>query len=578
MSATPRDTPSGGRLLLSPFGVLASGPLWVGGLIVNEPAAFLGPEAFVAVSVVSVVGYGAMALIMLIGHAALSRLTLPEWWELLIAVGVVVLAVEVRLVVMLTGFQLADLPNDVPTHLRAVSSALLALVAFGYAGFAVDAWRRYRDERDRLLLTVVRSEERVEAHGTVTDAIDSVLRSTVHGRLAEVRPVINRELDALLSALDRGGDGRDELLRLSRVTDTRWRQISGETWRRVTADLPRAGIREFAWAFSLTRPFSLPALLLGAAAMTFFVFGRSLNPTQSAASVAVWLMLSTVTAITANATVRHLPRRALPVVALAVIGLLSFPIWLVTFGIIDLGEPELIIRIGVINLHVVLVVLLAGSSRAIARDREAVLAALRRRRDRTSLQQLQAESRLVRAAQEVAATLHGHARLSFLGAAMRLESALASGDRNAARHRIDELRRTIGEAERAVHEIDEPVTARDLDELMASWGSVCDLVVHGTWAAVPADLLPSTKTVIVEGISDALRHGDCERIEITLVSTAEGVDIEMVNDGEPVRDRVRAGLGSALLDRLAPGRWSRRVDADGHTRLSVSLRLEHHQS
>jgi hypothetical protein len=224
-----------------------------------------------------------------------------------------------------------------------------------------------------------------------------------------------------------------------------------------------------------------------------------------------------------------------------------------------------------VNLQVVTMVIIAGVSPAIARNRDAVLASLRRRRDRTSVHQLQLESKLLSVAQQLAATLHGASRSAFMAEALRLEAALDRGDREAAIALVEDIRAAILDVE---HSVEVPVSAiqtTDIDELIDNWRSVCAIDVQGSWGVVPLSLLSSVHTVVVEGISDAMRHASCTQIAITVRGASTGVTVSLTNDGYTLELANPAGLGSALLDQLAPGAWSRERDLNGRTRLVVAL-------
>jgi signal transduction histidine kinase len=282
--------------------------------------------------------------------------------------------------------------------------------------------------------------------------------------------------------------------------------------------------------------------------------------------------LAVVVALGTQVVTRYYPGIAVTAVVSALLILLTFPVWLVSVGILSATDTETLIRVTVINVNVLAVVMLAGASPAMARNREAVLTALRRRRDKTSVHQLQVESQLLTVAQELAATLHGSSRSTFMAAALRLEAALDHGQTAVALDLVEDLRRTIFAAEDSLHDSRPAATAADLDTVIDNWRSVCAIAVDGSWHEVSPQLMPDLHTVVVEAISDAMRHGDCAHIAITVRPAAWSVDLIVTNDGLPMHAPGRAGLGTALLDRLAPGDWSRGVDADGRTRLTVTLK------
>jgi signal transduction histidine kinase len=240
-------------------------------------------------------------------------------------------------------------------------------------------------------------------------------------------------------------------------------------------------------------------------------------------------------------------------------------------GIIRPDQIELLARTTIVNLQVVTMVIVAGASPAVARNRDAVLASLRWRRDRISVHQLQLESRLLSVAQQLAATLHGASRSAFMAEALRLEAALDSGDRLAAIALVEQMRASILDVEQSINGPAPTIHPRDIDQLIDNWRSICVIDVQGSWGEVPLSLLASVHTVLVEGISDAMRHGSCAHIAITVTRAPGGVELSLTNDGRPLTDAPTAGLGTALLENLAPGEWSREIDQTGRTRLTVSL-------
>lgn len=562
---------TGIQWILSPISLLISAPPWIVGIVVNEPAAFLSLSAAVQVTAFGTIGYLVMAGVLVLADR-LPVVRRAKGLRGYITIGVVIIvAAELRLAVLLMGFQLTGLPDTVSFPIRVVGSAFLAVVTFGYFGLALSAWAQYRRERNRLLLAVSETIQRAEGHDAAVAAMTAVLRQTVQGRLADARLLIVGELDALASALARGADGRRELKNLHVMTDSRWREISNDVWKGAQPRQVNAGFREFLGAYARTRPYSFPAVLLGAATLTYFVFGRALSVEQAAASFVTWLGMATIVAVATNAVARHLPKLALAALLVSIAILVSFPYWLVLIGIVNGDQGELLVRTAIVNLQVVTMVIVAGASPAIARNRDAVLAALRRRRDRTSVHQLQLESRLLSVAQQLAATLHGASRSAFMAEALRLEAALDRGDRGAAIALVDEMRAAILDVEQAIDVPTPAIRAIDIDDLIDNWRSVCAIEVQGSWAEIPPSLLPMAHTVVVEGISDAMRHASCSQIVITARRTATGVTVSLTNDGHTLELATSSGLGTALLDQLAPGAWSRETDLNGRTRLVVAL-------
>jgi signal transduction histidine kinase len=153
--------------------------------------------------------------------------------------------------------------------------------------------------------------------------------------------------------------------------------------------------------------------------------------------------------------------------------------------------------------------------------------------------------------------------------ALRLEAALDRGDKQAAIEVVETLRAEMLEAEFSLERSIERIEPADIERVIDNWRSVCAIDVKGSWSAVPPGLLAAVHTVVVEGIVDAMRHAVCSHIAITIQPSGIGVELSITNDGKTSPHSATPGLGSALLDQLAPGSWSRETDEHGHTRLRV---------
>ena len=553
--------------MLSPLNTLITAPLWLLGIMANEPATFVSPMAAVQVTVIGILGGLVMAAAITLADRFLLVSGAGGVRAYLIAGTAIVVAAELRLAVIVVGLEFAGLPNDVPLVIRALGAGILALVGLASVGVALRTWSDFARERDRLMQSMHETMERVEGHEVAVEALSAVLRQSIQGQLAQVRSQISKELDALASALVAGSDGRRRLRRMWAMTDSRWRAISADAWKGLQ---PRgARFREFLWAYSQTRPYSLFAVLFGAAALTFFVLGRALDPQGAALSLAAWLALAFLVALGTNTVARRWPDIAFGTLVFSVVLLLSFPFYLVLLGLLNADEPGLLARTILVNSEVVAGMLIVGASPAVARNREAVLDSLRRTRDRASIEQLQIESRLLAVARQLAATLHGPSRGTFMAEALRLEAALERGDKKVAIEVVEKLRAEILEAEFSLDRPIPRIEPADIERVIDNWRSVCAVDVKGSWRTVPEALLAGVHTVVVEGIADAMRHAVCSHIAIAIEPTGTGFQLSLTNDGKATPHSATSGLGSALLDQLAPGSWSRETDDQGQTRLRV---------
>jgi len=78
--------------------------------------------------------------------------------------------------------------------------------------------------------------------------------------------------------------------------------------------------------------------------------------------------------------------------------------------------------------------------------------------------------------------------------------------------------------------------------------------------------------VVEEGLANAYRHGHAGSVEVSIAASADGVRIRVLDDGDGPPADIRPGLGSAVLESLAPAEWSLARTSDRRTVLDVLLR------
>jgi len=76
---------------------------------------------------------------------------------------------------------------------------------------------------------------------------------------------------------------------------------------------------------------------------------------------------------------------------------------------------------------------------------------------------------------------------------------------------------------------------------------------------------------VTEGINNAVRHGDADRIDITITEQDSGIAISIADNGTAGPPSGRRGTGTRLLDALAPQSWSRTINENGGTTLAAQI-------
>jgi anti-sigma regulatory factor (Ser/Thr protein kinase) len=176
------------------------------------------------------------------------------------------------------------------------------------------------------------------------------------------------------------------------------------------------------------------------------------------------------------------------------------------------------------------------------------------------------------AARDIADRLHGDLQGELLAAAARIERL--SRDDVAIRAELA----LVGERlERAMSVgtgvAPQPLHVR-LADLQARWSGLLDVRVEldlaGLIGARSEDLIVG---IVSEALTNARRHGMAQEVDVRVIGLREdgsGVRVQVDDDGVGPR-KGGAGIGSAHLDAVAPGAWSRVRREAGGTRLEVVL-------
>lgn len=73
-----------------------------------------------------------------------------------------------------------------------------------------------------------------------------------------------------------------------------------------------------------------------------------------------------------------------------------------------------------------------------------------------------------------------------------------------------------------------------------------------------------------EALANSFRHGRASSVHIDIVHDAHQTTMTVKDNGEFAQDRIQPGLGSALFDSLAPGRWKLTTDPQDGALLTVT--------
>ena len=180
------------------------------------------------------------------------------------------------------------------------------------------------------------------------------------------------------------------------------------------------------------------------------------------------------------------------------------------------------------------------------------------------------QAETARIQQELATILHGSVQSRLLAAAaiIRQPGPLMGDERDAQ----EALQGVLSVMHRKLDE--ERSLADDVTETVGAWIPLMQVTVIGSETPVQPATQSTIVQVIEEGLSNAYRHGGASKVRVVIEADDNCAWIRIEDNGTGVPIHSSPGLGSALLDSLAPGAWSLKRTADGWTVLQVPVPLE----
>ena len=167
---------------------------------------------------------------------------------------------------------------------------------------------------------------------------------------------------------------------------------------------------------------------------------------------------------------------------------------------------------------------------------------------------------LAAAAREAAGVLHGPVQTKLVACAMAIDHAAAAGDVIAVNQALVQARAVL---ERPVPDLapDRQTTiAAEVERKAELWRGLVTIMadVDPSIAALDGSVAVDVGAVVEEGIANSIQHGAATEITISITPQQGDIVIRLTDNGAgPTLGP--SGLGSQLLDRLAPG-W--RLEAE----------------
>ena len=558
----------GGRRAVSMTGYLLASPFWILGFLFNEAVTYESWNNALSVFVIATFGHLGLGMIFLLAHLTVLRNRAKTPVPLGIAVTVWGLAGVTRALFLVAGLTLLDVTNAVPTPQRIIFSALMAIVGFAVAAYALDAIDRFVSARAEVLEVLLQGEDQLSAHRTAVRSMQEALVARVGKRLKKSQDTTMDALDQLEQSLASSPQALPALDELRSLSDSTWQRISQDLWNSAPSEAPRIRLREFVQLYASSRPFSSLYLVFGGFFLLTLVYGRIFDLAVGAALVGIWMAGALTVGSLGNWLLPSLQKFSVPTfLGLVVVFLFSsIPLLAVAdFWGQGTDEPWRVVSVHALSVLVALSTSLPAPA-STARDR--ILAGLKRSLDSTTLEKLHVESQLKVLSHKMASRLHGDVRGNFLAAILKLQDHIVRGDTASAASEIQQLRNILLEPQGV-----SPVTGDsrgDLEKFVTNWSALVDIALDQPLSAVPEKYLPVVHTIVVDAVNNAVRHGKADWIRIGFATEPGALLVTVQNNGQP-KQGGRSGLGTAHLDLYAPDKWSLLRNSREMTQLLVRL-------
>ena len=488
-----------------------------------------------------------------------------------VAVTLIAAAGAVRGAMLLLGSAVIGGVSAAPLEvtLRAINSALVALLALGLIGVAVQFTRDYRHDyeelRDRAMLL---QREVVAPTPSLSDAtiaswmgVQNSLLSTAQAARDELSgsDISPRSLNAAADVI------ADTLTR-------HVRPISHGLWAGTSDAPPRLRARLVAW--DALRPWRPPVVTI--AFLTGFVTAISavnrvgVIPGLTAAAL---ITAAVIVVLTASAIVgRHLPTSR----AVGIATVLLTPPFVVVSAVLISEEilgttPDIA---GSIVLAFSITVGIGGTVflRRVTAEREALLAALQARIDAQALDVLTRRAESETWGRSLGTFVHHSVQSELTALRMQLIEAAGNDDdaqRDAARtDALARFDRLLALQPPWVHQR----SGREVvSDVARAWAGIATVDVTMTDAGSD-EQWSLVGQLVEESVANAVRSGGARQVDVDITLNNDGsLLVTIADDGRGVDDCVNPGLGTWWLDQIAPDSWERRSSPAG-TQLIVRVR------
>lgn len=543
----------GGRWAISLAGYLVLAPLGAVWIFTTIPEAFFRADGWLLGVVAAITSYLITGGILWIASVTFfrNRREHPVPIAAVIAIGAI--SWGARSGYLAWFIAALDLPSEATPVTRIVSGAAAGAIIVPASAWILASLDVVASTRRRLLDELVAAEVSAEQSATYLEAMRE-------GVVTEVRGRIDREFDRAQEQDVAAAIAIDQL------ADRMARDLPRELWSQARRDssLTTSLVLHTAARRPLT---GWPLVPLGVLGTITFIRFLPLGATViSLLAAMVWAFGVTILINRWAANSSSL--------APLIVGTLGIAMSGGVFAItLSFAAPTVSVSPAyAILVAVTFVVFIVGSALAYAINiaEKSVVARLRESIGNAEVHAEMLVSEEARVRREIATTLHGTVGASLTAAAMRLRSAIGDGDANEAIDALHEARRLV-HVEMSAIALDETSDLSSLiDQIAEAWSGLVSIRKSvNVDSPMSSATMRALDNVITEGVNNAVRHARAKNLDIRVRQSPTHLHVEVIDDGHR-SDASTPGLGSSILNRVAPNSWALTSTPHGST-LTVDI-------
>jgi two-component system, NarL family, sensor histidine kinase UhpB len=533
----------GGRWAISLLAYAVNAPLNLLSIGSNANSADGDSQAW-AWLLIAAIGYLALGVVVLLADVTIfrNRRVAPMPIAAVIGLGAVAGATRGAVVGLLAAqsFESQSMPGVIAT--RIVTGTVLGAILIPVAALVLSVIFTYRTQRLELLQERAQLEsERLRVEGG-SEVMRLALVESVQADLEEVVRTRDPELA---------------------------RAISHRMWEAVeTAPAPQMHWRAVLRASLVHNPYPILPVVTIWALSAWGTLTTTIGALRAILQIAFSVAMIAVAFSIARRRMRTSQRDSggLFIVVMLALVIVTGPIASWIFDPRGLPTGMSLIIVNAVWLPTL--TLLLGIAISALRSSEDVLVTLQRQVGDAEVAAWAAQEESTRIRKQLATSLHGSVQSRLLAAAslMRQPSVVTDIGMEDPAILLSSL---LGKLDTRV-DVDERSLRVRLAEVVHPWEALMSITTVST-CEPDADTREQIVHVVEEGLSNAYRHGAATAVSCSVTMREGHVVISVRDNGSDTAETSTAGIGSALLESIAPGAWTLRRRDSGGCELLVTL-------